>query len=760
MKKILLFLVLSTVIFLWGHEAKSQSASIINEVIVQGNQRVETETIKRFLSINTGSRYSDVEINNAVSKLFATGLFADVNADRNGENLVVKVDENPVVNEVAFEGNRRIEEEDLLQEVTLKPRGIYTKTDLQNDVKRVVDLYQKSGRFSAIVTPKVISLEQNRVNIVFEIDEGDRTDISTINFVGNRHFSDETLRSEIQTKESRWYKFFSSDDAYDQDRLAFDQELLRRFYIANGFADFRVTSATAELTPERDAFIITFSIEEGDVYTFGSMGVESEISQVNTNDLVPLIRTETGETFNAEMMDKSIEEMTQYLGDFGYAFVDIKPQITRNAEEDIISVIYLVKEAPRVYVEQINIRGNVRTLDEVVRREFRVAEGDPYNTSKIKRSEQRIKNLDFFSKADISTERGSAEDKVNINVDVEEKSTGEFSVGAGFSSTDGALGDVSLVERNLLGKGQSLRLNGTLASSRQQINLGFTEPYFLNHNVAAGFDIFKTKRSGNTSTNNFTYDLDSIGGALRAGYPITEHLRHDMRYSLKSDNITNINTNASTFIQQQEGKNTTSLIGNTLSYDKRDSKVDPRNGYYSVFILDVAGLGGNSKFVRNELRGGYYVPTFSENWIFQTTGKTGYLTGIAGEDVRINNRFFLGGRDVRGFESDGIGPRDTTTSDPLGGNFYYAGTVEQSFPLGLSEEFGLSGAVFSDIGSLFQVDDTGSNVADTGSVRASAGVGIAWTSPVGPIRVDYAEAFLKEDFDELEPIRFNFGTKF
>ena len=763
LKKIsFIIFVLLTLICVNVSDINAQEGNVaeVKEIVVEGNQRVESDTIKTFLPVKVGSRYSDSELNSALDELFATGLFSDVKIRRTEGIVTVEVVENPIINELVFEGNKRIEDEDLTKETSLKPRDVYTKTALQKDVRRILDLYQKSGRFSAIVTPKVITLEQNRVNVVFEIDEGSKTEISKINFVGNKNFSDETLRNTIQTKESRWYRFFSSDDAYDPDRLAFDQELLRRLYIANGFADFRVTSATAELTPERESFIITFSIEEGDVYTFGDMGVESQIAQVSSDQVSGLVLTNKGEKFNAELMDKTIEKMTQYLGDLGYAFVDIKPQISRNTETDIIGIVYQILEAPRVYVEKINIKGNSRTLDEVVRREFRVAEGDPYNASKIKRSQQRIQNLGYFKKADITTDRGSAEDKVEINVDVEEQSTGELTIGAGFSTADGALGDISLSERNLLGKGQQLRLNLTLAASRRQVDLGFTEPYFLDKNVAAGFDIFSTKRDGQSSTSSLSYDLDSVGGALRAEYPLSEHLSHFAKYSLRSDNITDVDSDASTFIRQQEGKNTTSMVSNSLQYDTRDSKFDPKNGYIIRYNFDVAGLGGDSKFVRNEIRSGYFIPTFNEDWVFKMFGKVGNIVGLAGEDVRINNRFFLGSTEVRGFNNEGIGPRDTSTKDPLGGNFYYAGTVEQSFPLGVSKDFGLSGSVFSDFGSLFDVDDTGANIKDSDAIRVSVGAGVSWLSPVGPIRIDFAEALVKENFDETEQIRFSFGTKF
>ncbi len=737
-----------------------ESANTISAIRIEGNQRTNPDTIKAFLNLSEGDAIDPEKLDDAFKQLFATGLFADARVELEGDVLLVRVVENPIINEVAFEGNKRIEDEALASEIKLAPREVFTKTVLQNDLKRILDIYQKSGRFSAIVEPKVIQLEQNRVNLVFEIEEGERTKIAQVSFVGNENFSDKTLTNIVNTKETVWYRFFSSDDTYDPDRLAFDQELLRRFYVARGYADFRVVSAIAELTPERDAFFITFTLEEGDQYNFGNMTVESELEELRGETLSELLLTNSGEVFNAEQVEASVEAITKHLGNLGYAFVKIDPQYDQNNEDDVIGVNYLIREGPRVYVEQININGNVRTLDKVVRREFRVAEGDPYNAAKINRSKQRINNLGFFNKVDVNNVPGSAEDRVNIDVEVEERSTGELTLGAGFSTADGALGDISIVERNLLGKGQRLKLNFTLSAARQQFDVGFTEPYFLDRNVSAGFDIFKTKRDGSSSLTNRSFDSDAVGGTLRTSYPIVEHLTHSVRYTLRSDEITDIDEDASRFIRDQEGKTTISMVGHSLMYDRRDNRFDPREGYFLRLNQDVAGLGGDSQFVRNEVRGGYFLPTINKDWILQLQAKSGYILGYGGRDVEINNRFFIGSNDIRGFETDGIGPRDTLTDDALGGNSYYAGTLELSFPIAVAEELGFTGAVFTDAGSLFDVDDDGAEVADTTALRMSAGAGIAWTSPLGPIRIDFAHAFLKEDFDETEIVRFSFGTRF
>jgi len=748
---------------------QKNNSSGITAIIIEGNARVENSTITSFMNLAIGSSPSPSDISKALNNLYESGLFADVSIDIRERSLHVKVVENPIIADVVFEGNKRITDGDLSSEVRLAPRAIYSKSDLQHDVKRILNLYQKSGRFSANVVPKVIQLPQNRINLVFEIDEGDRTEIARIAFVGNRAFSSSKLNSLINTRESRWYRFLSSADTYDPDRIAFDKELLRRHYVADGFADFRVLSADAELTQDGKSFIITFSLDEGNRYNFGKIGVESRLPDVEGNELEGLLKSRSGDVFNANSVETSIESITEYLGNKGYAFVNVSPQYDRDPDNRQMGINYLIKEGPRVYIENINITGNLRTLDEVIRREFRIVEGDPYNAAKLKRSQQRIRNLGFFSNVQLAKERGSADDKVDVSVEIEEQSTGELTFGAGFSTSDGALGDISIVERNLLGKGQSLKLNFTLASVRQEVDLSFTEPYFMGRNVAAGFDLFSVKRDSSSSRDSRTFDNEAVGLVLRASYPVTEHLTHAMRYSLRSDNITGVSADASEFIKRQAGKNTTSLVGHSLIYDARDNRFEPSDGWYLRLNQDLAGLGGDTNFVRHEVRSAWYTPVFSlEDVTLKISGQAGYVFGYGGEDVRINDRFFIGGDDIRGFRNEGIGPRDELSLDPLGGNTYASATAELSFPVGLPEELGFKGALFTDIGTLFDndesmaINDDGSisRVMDDASPRASVGVGLGWRSPVGPIRIDFSHAYMKETYDRTESIRFNFGTRF
>ncbi len=732
-------------------------------VEVTGNQRIDSNAIISFLALKDDQDIDETAISNALSNVYATGLFADVNVSKESGTLLVKVVENPIISEISFEGNNRISNEDLTNEITLAPRAVYTKPALKKDVKRILDLYHKNARFATQVVPKVIQLEQNRINVVFEIDEGEQSEISKISFVGNKAYDNDKLRRVVSTKESRWYRFFSSDDNYDPERLAFDQELLRRYYVSHGYADFRVLDASAELTPDKSSFIITFTIDEGQIYNFGKVDVDSRIPAVASESLTDQLITNSTETFNADLVDETKERVTKKLGNLGYAFVKVKAQYNRDVKNAVIDISYVIEEGPRVYLEKIIISGNLRTLDQVIRREFRIAEGDPYNASQIQRSKQRIDNLGFFKNVVFSEEKGSADDKVVIRVAVEEKSTGELSFGAGFSTTDGALGDVSITERNLLGKGQYMKLNFTLASVRQEVDLSFTEPRFLGRDMQAGFDLFKIKRTSDSSTSSRTYDDDVIGGQVRLTYPVTEFLNHTVRYSLRSDEITNVDSNASTFIKLQAGQNTTSLVGHSLVYDKRDNNFSPKEGYIVRFNQDLAGLGGDAKFIRHELRGAYYTPTVNRELILKLAARAGNIFSYGGEDVRINDRFFIGGNDIRGFQSDGIGPRDSVARDPLGGNTYISTTAELTFPLGLPEELGVSGSVFTDAGTLFETDDNealGSPILDESSIRASFGVGVLWKSPLGPIRIDFAHPYLKESFDETEEIRFSFGTRF
>lgn len=728
----------------------------VREIRVEGAQRVEPATVISYMSLRVGDKMTQEALDNTLKSLFTTGLFADVTLKQQGSVLVVEIIENPLINEIAFEGNDKLENDELLAEIQLRPRQVFTRTKVQSDVTRLYQVYRRNGRFSVNIEPKVIKLDQNRVNLVFEIDEGNVTTVSSIRFVGNKRFSDNSLRSEISTKESAWYKFYSSDDRYDPDRLAYDQELLRKFYMSQGYVDFRILSAIAELSDDRQSFFITFTLEEGDRYKIGSTRIDSQLRNFDASVLSQYITLEKGEWYDADLTQESSDKITDALADMQYAFVNVRPDVQRNRETDTVDVVFQISESPRVFVERIDVNGNVRTLDKVIRREISLAEGDPFSKSKLAKSEQKIKDLDYFEKVDVDAKPGSAPDKTVIDVNVAEKSTGELSIGAGFSTNDGPLADLRIRERNLLGKGQDLLFATTIAGERTEFNLSFTEPYFLDRDLSAGIDLFHSTRDLQTES---SYDQKRTGGGFRIGYPLSERWRQTLRYNLERNEITNVSSSASRFVRDQEGENITSAISQRLSYDSRDSTLFPTDGWLFWLDNEIAGLGGDVKYVSGKTGASYYYP-IAENWVFNLLGETGAITGYSDEDVKINDRYFLGGSTLRGFRKSGIGPRDTVSDDALGGNIFYRGSAELSFPLGLPEDLGIQGHAFTDVGSLWDVDDNGAGVVDESSLRGSGGVGISWRSPFGPIRVDLSQAYAKEDFDKEEVFRFDFGTRF
>ncbi|MEY4681088.1 MAG: outer membrane protein assembly factor BamA [Pseudomonadota bacterium] len=730
-------------------------AQTITEVVVEGTQRIDPATVRSYLLLRPGDQVDADKLDRSMKALFATGLFSDVTIDRQGSRLVAKVVENPIVNRIQFEGNRKLTDEVLIQEIQLKPRQVYTRTKVQNDVKRLIDIYRRAGRFAATVEPKVIELPQNRVDIAFEVVEGDVTSVRKIAFVGNQHFSEARLRDVLNTKESRWYRFLSTADTYDPDRISFDRELLRKFYLAQGYADFRVVSAVAELTPDRESFFVTFTVDEGERYRFGKVDIQSTLRDLKPEQVRGSVLTEEGAWYDADQVDQSVQRMTDRIGALGFAFVDIRPRISRDRERKAIAVAYEVQEGPRVYVDRININGNTRTLDKVVRREMRLAEGDAFNSAKMRRSRQRLRYLGFFDKADVTNVPGESPDRTIVNVDVQERSTGEISFGFGFSSSDGPLADIRLRERNLLGRGQDLMIGGMVSGKRQEIDFSFEEPYLFDTNVAAGLDIFKVNRNFQREA---SYDVDSYGGTVRARYEMSENLRHTVRVFARSETIQNVSSNASRFIREQVGTYRTYGPGHDLLYDRRDDRFDPTDGYFIRLSQDLAGFGGDSNWLRNRLSAGAYYP-FSEDFIGSLTSESGFIYDM-GEAVRINQRFFVGGDNFRGFRSAGIGPRDTSTGDSLGGKRYVVGTASLSFPVGIPREVGMRTFAFSDFGSLWDTDANGPSVVDENSIRASVGLGLSWRSPLGPIRLSVATPVVKESYDRDEIFRFSFGSRF
>ena len=736
------------------------TGQVISDINVEGAQRLEPETVMSYLSVARGDTATPDKINASLKALFATGLFADVHFSMDGGTLVVKVEENPIINRVAFEGNDAVTKEDLEKEVQLKARLVYTLPRVQRDVQRILDLYRRSGRFAAIVEPKIVKLEQNRIDLVFEITEGKRTGIRSIKFVGNTHYGETELHETIATRESAWWRVFSSTDYYDPDRLNYDKELLRKFYMNEGYVDFRVLSAVAELTPDREDFFLTFTVDEGPRYKFGKINIASDIKGLDPEKLRPYLTTREGNWYDADQIEKTIAKLSTVLGDMQYAFVNVTPSPERHKDSLTVDLNYTIKPGERVYIGRIDISGNSRTVDKVIRRQIELAEGDPFSSTKIHKSEQNLKDLGFFETVKVTPAEGAQPDRSNVKVEVKEKSTGQISVGAGFSSTDGPLGDFSISEHNFLGKGQDVRLGATISGRTRQIDTSFTEPYFLDRDLSAGTDVFYTQTNNQDLS---SYDTSSEGFTLRMGYPLSQEIRQRLNYSFHHDTITNVPSTASLYIVDQQGAATTSSVGQELNYDTRDSKLDPTLGFITHLNTDIAGAGGSRKWFRAKLGGTQYYP-LAEHWTISGTAEVGQIWGID-QGTKINERFFLGGDTLRGFQYAGIGPRDTSSGnqDALGGNRFSRGTLELTTPTPAPAEFGLKGHFFVDGGTLGKSDESviaGDNFANDESLHLSGGIGITWASPFGPVRLDYAEPILYKTYDKIEHIHFSFGTKF
>jgi len=734
--------------------AQAQSGQPVSDIVVQGAERVEQSTIEAYLTFDIGDVVSQGDLDQSLTDLFRTGLFENVELGEQAGIVTIIVVENPIISEIAFEGNREIDDETLAAEVELRPRVVYNRTRVQADVERILDIYRARGYFAATVNPVIIRLDQNRVNLAFEINEGERTGITSITFVGNQAFSDATLREQIATEESSIFDLFGTNlDTFDPDRLSFDEELLRRFYLSEGYADFRVISSVAELTPDRTGFIVTITVEEGELYSFGDVQIVSELPGVEAEPLYSLLEHGPGDTYSnldvEETLNNLTEEMTRQL----QPFADIEPQVTRNREERVINITYLITEGDRVFVQRIDIVGNTRTVDRVIRREILLIEGDPFSQTLLGQSERAIRNLGFFEEVDIEVFQGATPNQVVIQVQVQERSTGSLTIGGGYSTVDGALVDVSLRERNLLGQGQDLRLSGTISGQSSQVDLSFTEPYFLDTNVSAGFDVFNTTRE-REDTGDF--EEETYGFGIRFSWDLAPDLRQTVSYNLERENITASNNDLIPV-----GDALISSATTILTYDQLDSRIRPREGYLLRGSLTYAGIGGDVDYLRATGSASYYTPIWeTEDWILNLSAEAGHIEGLNGQNVRIQDRFFVGGGNLRGFDTGGIGPRRVDTGDAIGGNTYATGTAELSFPVGLPEELGVRGRVFSDVGWLTDVDETGANVIDIDSVRASAGLGISWDSPLGPVRFDFAWPLASEPFDEEEVFRFSFGTSF
>lgn len=755
-----------------------QAVQPILNIQVEGNQRVEADTILSYLLIQPGDVPDPRLINLSIQTLYNTNLFADVRIATDGPNMVVFVEENPIVNRVILEGNRSVADDKITDEIELQARALFTQSRVQSDVQRILQVYRQSGRFAAQVTPKIVQLPQNRLDLVFEISEGPVTGVRRIAFVGNEAYSDRRLAGEIVTTEARWWKFFSSNDNYDPDRIEFDREQLRTFYNDRGYADFRVTSVVAELTPDQSSFYVTFVMDEGQRYDFGEITVETEIEDLNTDYLASVLPTQPGQLYNGSLIEAAVDQLTFAAGAAGYAFVDISPRVTTDRETQTVDIRFVIDESPRVYLERIDIVGNTRTLDRVIRRELDIVEGDAFNQALLNVSRARVGQLGFFEDVEVEPYQGSTPDRARVEVRVTEQPTGELAFGAGFSSTDAFLVDFSISERNLRGRGQFLRLRVSASSRRQQVDIRFTEPRFLDRNLAAGFDLFQVRSDFSREA---SFETQSTGFTLRAGFPLTRSVQTGISYTLRTDEV-DVFGGVSESIRRAAGSRVTSLFGYSLSWNRLDDIREPSNGFRIGFNQDFAGFGGDVRYVRSEIQAGWYKNLFRNDVVFSLTGESGYLFSWGGDTARINDRFFKGGNTFRGFEVAGIGPRvvarreepdedgdEFISGDALGGNFYAIGAAELSFPLGLPEQYGIRGSLFTEVGTLGLLPDDDQvaegAVGDAFTVdrlapRASAGLSVFWDSPFGPVRFDFAHAFVKEDYDRARFFRFSTRTGF
>ncbi len=726
----------------------------VKNIEVSGLERVEKTTVLSYLNLRKNTNVSQEELDSAFKSLYNTGLFSDIDFDISSKNVLkINVKENPIIGQRAFDGNDKISDKVLEGEVQLGPRSVYDKAKVQQDVQRILDVYRKTGRYSVTVEPKIIEHDENRVDLIYEIDEGKAATIDKINFLGNTHYSSADLQETISSKESRWYRFFSSADEYDAEKLDYDKEMLRRFYTARGYADFNVPSAIAELSEDNKSFILTFTLEEGPRYKIGDINITSEIPGVDTARLYKDLEVSKGDWYNAGDIEKSIAEMTDTLGKKGFAFVDIEPDLDRNTADNIVNLNFIVHESERIFVNRINITGNNRTLDEVIRREFRLEEGDAFNISKLRDSRRNIENLNYFSKVDMQTNVVS-DNKADIDVNVEEKSTGYFNVGVGYSTTNGFLVRAGVTENNFRGRGQEASISAGISQRNKDYSVSFTEPYFLGRRLSAGIDLFLEDQDYEDEA---SYDTRTIGGRTRFGWRYTDRFFHYARYNLSKNDIKNVKDEASEFVKAEEGSAVTSSVGETFVYDRRDSSFNPKEGYYLSLGHDIAGLGGDTKYNRVDAKA-YKYYTLADYYTFKFFATGGYIAGYGGKDVRMSDRYYLGGSNMRGFEFAGIGARDRRTGDALGGNWMFYGGAELTFPIGL-DELGVKGRLFYDVGTLGKPDKFDEDkIAYSSRLRQSIGFGFDWISPMGKVDLDFGYPISKEPYDEKEIFRLNFGT--
>jgi outer membrane protein insertion porin family len=756
------FLILLAAWLVTAQTARAQDFSF-TDVRVEGNLRVDAASIVRIAGIGRGQAVSAGELNDAYQRVVGQGLFETVSFDPQGSTLVIRVQEFPTVNVISFEGNKRINDEKLTELISSKPRFVFSPAQAENDARTIITAYREQGRIAATVTPKIIRRSENRVDLVFEITEGGTVEIERLSFVGNRAFSDRRLRQVLETKQAGLLRTFVRDDTFIADRIDLDKRLLADFYASRGFIDFQVLDATAELSQDRGGFFVSFTVQEGQSFRIGNVTTSSEIPEIDAAEFAAVLRVRPGVTYSPSIVENNIARMENLSARKGLNFISFEPRITRNERDLTLDIDFVLTRGPRVFVERIDIEGNTTTLDQVIRRQFRTVEGDPFDPAEIRQSAERIRALGFFEDAKVDTQPGSNPDQVLVNVDVIEQPTGSLSLGASYAGVDGAAFTLGFQESNFLGRGQGVGLNISVGQDDQNSSIFFSEPGFLGRDLTFTFRAFY---NNSTSSGTAAYDTRNIGIVPSLTFPVGVYSRLTVRYGIEQSEVFNVSPQSSVIIQNEAdlGDLLSSSVGYSYSYDTRTTGLDPLGGILLRFGQDFSGLGGDVQSVETTALALAERRVFNEEMTLRFALEGGWLSMLDDQTSTVTNRFFANNR-IRGFERNGLGPRDLTAvnEDALGGNLYIAARVESEFPLGLPEEYGIKGGLFMDAGSVWSLNDTEGTagpVDDAFHLRATLGASIFWTTPLGPLRLNFMKAFVQEDYDRDQNFDISVSTEF
>lgn len=745
----------------------SLADSVIRKITIEGNHRIERSTIESYLKLKAGESYNSVKEDEAIKRLYATSLFRNIKMDMSSDgNLIVSVTETPFISSVVFRGNSKIKANMLSKEIYTIAGESLSQAKIELDVKKVSEIYKRSGRFATIVTPKIEDLENNRVKVIFDIAEGPKTGIKYIYFSGNENYSDSELKSIVLTKESRWFRFLDSNDTYEPDRIEYDKELLKEFYQSVGFADFRVISVSAELNSTKEYFVLTYSLEEGEKYNFGDVTIENKLTNIDITPVNKIVNIKQGSVFNMKTVENIVDKIGEYFTAAGYPAVNVYPDIVKNPDRTI-NIKFIIEKADKIYINKINIINNLKTEDHVIRREFKSEEDDILNSSYIEKGEHNLRNLDYFEKIGITFAQAKTKDKYDLNVEVDEKSTSSVGFDLGYNTTGGVFGRFSFLERNLVGTGKILNAGVQVSKNTTSYYGGITDPHFLDRDLSLGVSGFINKSGRGQSVLSNTdqnYRQHSVGGKTSLGYEIKEDLSHEIDYLIKRDTLSAPSPSGSIFLQEQMGKFITSAIGHTIAYDQRDSKIIAKNGYLVSVSQEYAGIGGDNKYLKHEVDGKYYKSFIQNKLTLKLSASGGDIAALGGRVIRISDRFNLGDYSLRGFASGGVGPREKVTNEGLGGKRYYTFSTELNFPTPVPEEFNLTGAVFMDLGSLWGVGlnkakyQSPNGIYNDKSLRASVGFGFIWVTRFAPIRMDWGFAVKKKKYDDTQHFHLRFST--